>query len=210
MLSVSGTGTNSSFQATPATCGPCQCALVAAVAPLLQDAGVILSTEMYTANAVLSITQSIRNCSREFALQLLESESGLKLSQLLSLDTCTPDDKITTQCMSQPGSASGTAANASASGNATVGVSATDGSNALNELMRDASCALAGKTEIQIILACTAMIAAAVVQGSHQSTVGNRQAGRRHPDISLPSWDLTSSTERLSVTDVHMSKTSDR
>lgn len=135
------TGTDSTFVASPATCGACQCALVTAVAPLLQDSGAILPTEMYTANAVISITSTLMNCSREFAVQLLEGDPSLKLSQLLSLDACVPDEKITSQCMSQPSPA---AANSTGS-NATAFGNPSDGSNTLNEIIRDASCALAGK-----------------------------------------------------------------
>lgn len=86
-------------------------------------------------------------------MQLLEAEAGLKLSHLLTLEGCAADEKTTIQCMSQPIHASTNVSKAVTASSAATAKSTgfgnpADGSNTINEILRDASCALAGKQEL--------------------------------------------------------------
>jgi hypothetical protein len=116
-------------------CGSCHCALVRTLAPRLQQQGRILLSELYTAAAVDTLMSAISTCSREFAVQLLESEPSLKLSQLLSLDSCAADVKVLTQCLKTPSVMAPPAAPADAT-------QRLPPSNMWDELVRESACAI--------------------------------------------------------------------
>ncbi len=120
-----------------ATCRSCHCALAAAVAPRLIAAGVLTQTELFAASALNRLTDTIRDCSREWSLQMLASNDELRLSQLLALDTCAVDVPALAQCGSVP------TTTANASSTAVPSLTAPGG---VSELVRDASCALAAST----------------------------------------------------------------
>lgn len=112
---------SSSPQATGQPCGPCQCALVNAVALRLQQSGAILSSEMYTANAVKTLADTMGSCMRSFSLQLQNAD--VNITQLGSMDVCVPDVRAVTECLAQPGDAATSSATQPAPGNKTEGSS---------------------------------------------------------------------------------------
>lgn len=82
-----------------AGCDACQCSLIKAITPRLVQSGKILSSEAWMPSSLNTIADSLTQCKKEFAVQLLEN-SNTSITQLASFDSCPTDVKVVSQCVS--------------------------------------------------------------------------------------------------------------
>lgn len=136
-----------------AGCDACQCSLAKAITPSLVQSGKILSSEAYMPSSLNTIADTLTQCKKEFAVQILEN-TNTTLSQLSSFDSCSTDVKVVSQCISAKPDAPAAAPQAVA----------TDGSSMAQEVMGEACAASVSGTSNAT--GCPSQAAAQVMAGA--------------------------------------------